>query len=302
MVQLKTSYCKGLFVVLACIVLQVNVLAQKPKGVFLSDSISIGMPLQYALSFRHNARLNVFFPDSLHNFAPFEFVKWQVFDTRTDERGSLDSVVYLLRSFDVSRVQALQVPVSVQTSTDSLTIYTEADSVYLREKIKGSVKGLLPLIDLRMVPIEQEINYLFILLGLFLFLLAMATINWVFGDKIKKWWRMFQLLQNHVDFTRNFQRLQRGVTEKSKITNIEKALVLWKNYLELLERKPYSSFTSKEIVDSMPNLDLAESLREIDMTIYGGADSANTMASLETLKQVAQSVYQRRRLELSSQK
>ena len=298
----KTKPSQVLIFLMVCMVLNFSTLAQKPKGIFLSDSISLGLPIQYALSFKHNPRLNVFFPDTLYDFAPFEFVKWQVFNTVTDQNGSLDSVVYTLRSFDIDKVQTLKVHVLVQSSVDSLVLYTEADSVYFRERIKGSTKGLLPLIDLRMIPLEQEINYPFILLGLLLLLLIAAIVNWVFGDIIKRLWRVFKLLQGHVDFTRNFQRLQRGITEKAKISNIEKALVLWKNYLETLERKPYSSFTSREIVDNIPDENLAEALREIDMTIYGRADASNTLASLDTLKQIAQRLYLRRRVELRNQK
>ena len=43
-----------------------------PKGLFLNDSILIGSPLPYVLSIKYPKELEIVFPDSLHNFSPFE--------------------------------------------------------------------------------------------------------------------------------------------------------------------------------------------------------------------------------------
>ena len=138
--------------------------------------------------------------------------------------------------------------------------------------------------------------------GTFIFCVLVAIINWIFGDGIKKWLRVFQLLQRDLDFSRNFNRLRRVSSGKIPTVNLEKALVLWKKYMERLERKPFSSFTTKEIIDTLPDDRLAEALKAIDMAIYGGANANRAMDSLETLKNIANRSYLRRRIEVRKRK
>ena len=110
-----------------------------PKGKFLSDSVKVGLPVKYALSYRHKATADIFFPDSSYNFTPFELVKREYFNTITDENGSLDSVVYTLISFEVSPVQELSLPVYVLTKRDCTRVFSPIDYVILNSIIKSDV-------------------------------------------------------------------------------------------------------------------------------------------------------------------
>lgn len=53
------------------------------------------------------------------------------------------------------------------------------------------------------------------------------------------------------------------------VQTIENAVILWKRYMEELEDKPFSTYTTKEIVEVMPNQQLAEALQHTDRIIYG---------------------------------
>ena len=101
------------------------------------------------------------------------------------------------------------------------------------------------------------------------------------------------------DFQKLFQRLSRGTDDtKKRLENIEKAIVLWKKYLERLENKPFTTFTTKEILDNLKDNRLADALREIDATVYGGVYSKKTIASLQVLQELAEGIYRERRAEM----
>lgn len=276
-----------------------SAVAQKPVGRFLSDTVKIGLPFQYAFSYRHSATEEVFFPDTTWNFKPFNCVKREFFTTQTDQRGSLDSVIYTLVSFEIDKIQKLSLPVFVLSRRDCTAVYAIPDSVFLKELITGSVNNLQLKTDLRYLHVEQQANYPLILMILLGIILAGSLVYWLFGAFIRRQIRFFQLRRRHADFLRSFQRLQRGIAGKAGISNVEKSVVLWKTYVERLERKPFSSFTTKEIVDNIPDERLADSLRQIDVTIYGGTFSSQTQSSLEVLQELAVRIYRRRRRELS---
>lgn len=268
--------------------------AQKPVGRFLSDSIKIGKPIQYALSFRHDPAWEVFFPDVKFNFQPFEVTGREYFTTQTDQNGSLDSVVYTLVSFEIDKIQRLSLPVYVLSKRDCTAIYATPDSVFLKELIVGALDKLQLKSDTQIIHLDQQINYPLILLVVLVALVVGVLIFWIFGDAIRRQVRIFQLMRRHTEFIRNFQRLGRGITGQSGIENVEKAVVLWKTYVEKLERKPFSSFTTKEIVKNIPDEHLADALREIDITIYGGTFSPKTLSSLAILQEVAVRFYRRK--------
>ncbi|MFN8354044.1 MAG: hypothetical protein U0Y10_06360 [Spirosomataceae bacterium] len=274
-------------------------MAQRPNGKFLSDTIKIGYPIQFALSYRHPADQEVFFPDTNWTFRPFDCIKREFFTTQTDQRGSLDSVVYTLVSFEVDKVQQLSLPIFVWSKRDCTAVYSPADSVVLHELISGNPAKLSLKADTHLLHVEQQTNYPLILLVIIGSLLIGVIIFWLFGETIRRQIRFFQLRRRHSDFLRSFQRLQRGIAGKAGIGNVEKSVVLWKKYVERLEQKPFSSFTTKEITDNIPDERLADALRQIDVTIYGGAFSPQTQASLEVLQELAIKIYRHRRRELA---
>jgi hypothetical protein len=272
-----------------------------PKGKFLSDSVKVGLPVQYALSYRHKATADVFFPDSAYNFAPFEMVKREYFNTITDQNGSLDSVVYTLISFEVTPVQELSLPVYVRAKRDCTRVFAPMDYVILNSIIDPNVRidSLSLKKDTRLIPIAQQVNFpliFLIIIGLFLLI---GMVFWFFGKPIRRQVRLFNFKRRYDDFRKLFQRLSRGTEDaKKRLENIEKAVVLWKKYIERIENKPFTTFTTKEILDNLKDSRLSDALREIDATVYGGVYSSKTIASLQVLQELAEGLYRERRMDL----
>jgi hypothetical protein len=272
-----------------------------PKGKFLSVSMKVGLPVQYALSYRHDATKDVFFPDSTYNFAPFELVDRKYFPTVTNEFGSLDSVVYTFISFDVTPKQELSLPVYVRTKQDCTRIFAPMDYVILKSIIKPnvSIDTMQLKKDTRLVPIAEQINFPLIFLIILGILVLGGIIFWFFGEPIRRQIRLFNFRRRFDDFQKLFQRLSRGTDDsKKRLENIEKAIVLWKKYIERLENKPFTTFTTKEILDNLKDNRLADALREIDATVYGGVYSRKTIASLQVLQELAEGLYREHREEL----
>ena len=272
-----------------------------PKGKFLSDSVRIGLPVQYALSYRHKATADVFFPDSSYNFSPFEMVKREYFNTVTDQHGSLDSVIYTFISFEVMPIQELSLPVYVRAKRDCTRVFAPMDYVILSSIIKSNVNidTLSLKKDTRLVPIAQQVNFPLIFLIIISLLLIIGMVFWFFGKPIRRQIRLFNFKRRYDDFRKLFQRLSRGTEDaKRRLENIEKAVVLWKKYIERIENKPFTTFTTKEILDNLKDNRLSDALREIDATVYGGVYSNQTIASLQVLQELAEGLYHERRVEM----
>ncbi|CAG5010576.1 hypothetical protein DYBT9275_04762 [Dyadobacter sp. CECT 9275] len=270
-----------------------------PQGRFLSDSIDVGKPVFYALSFRHSQEKEVFFPDTTYNFAPFEVLSQKIFTSSTDEKGMLDSAIYQLISFDVAAAQVLQVPVFVFEKRDCTAVLSAPDTVFLKKEdlnILESQKALTP--DTVLLPLNREFNFSKLIGTLAMIIGIGGSIYWVFGNDISKQWRLIKLQRRHLEYLRSFNRLLRNARDKGSIKDAEKAIIVWKNYLERLEKKPFATYTTREIMDNMPDENLAEALKNMDGMIYGQARSKKMDASLEVLKAGATKIYRNRRRQI----
>ncbi len=298
---------KYLLITFLFTVISLEVIAQipswtPPKGKFLSDSIKVGLPVKYALSYRHKATVDIFFPDSSYNFAPFELVNRAYFPTITDQNGSLDSVVYTLISFEVSPIQELSLPVYVRAKKDCTRVFAPMDKVILESIIstESDIDTMSLEKDTHLIPIKQQVNVPLILLVFIALSVLAALIFWFFGKPIRRQIQLFNFKRRYDDFQKLFQRLSRGTDDAQKrLENIEKAVVLWKKYIERLENKPFTTFTTKEILDNLEDNRLSDALREIDATVYGGVYSNKTIASLRILQELAEGLYLEHRQELA---
>jgi hypothetical protein len=268
----------------------------RPRGVFLTDSIEVGRPVYFSLSVRHNPETEIFFPDSLFNFSPFELVSQNIFVSNTDERGSLDSAVYHLVTFDVAEVQKLRLPVYVFGKKDCTAVYTPIDSVFLiKSNILKTESAALLLAETNLLPLSSQFNFSILLGSLALFIGVVGSIYWVFGQDIYKQWQLIKLQRRHLEYLRSFNRLMRNAREKNNIKDAEKAIIVWKNYLERLEKKPFATYTTREIIDNMPDDALADALKNMDSIVYGQGKSRNMEVYLEVLKTGATRIYRNRR-------
>lgn len=287
----------NILLIISCLLVIENSQAQKPVGKFQTDSIEIGRPIDYTLSYHHSPSAEVFFPDTTYNFYPFAIIRRNIFPTSTTNGVSVDSVVYTLVTFDITKNQKLGLPIYLLSKRDCTAVYSLADSVFLKEMIKTSVDSLQLKTDTKLLPLSQQVNYPKILTYLLSLLGVVLIIYAIFGRFIRKQYRLFLFSRRHKDFQTNYKKFTRSTLDD---VTIGKALVLWKKYLEWLEKRPYTSYTTKEIISRLPNERLEEALKEVDSAIYGGILSTQMPSSMEVLLEKATELYKNRREELAA--
>ncbi len=112
--------------------------AQKPKVYFFEDSVMVGKEIKMALSYRHSSKSDIIFPDSSYDFTPFQFVRYELFETRTEEGKSLDSVVYTLVTYALDSV--LYIQPNIKNLASGEKVYADSASVILKSSISGNAK------------------------------------------------------------------------------------------------------------------------------------------------------------------
>ncbi|MDB5243265.1 MAG: hypothetical protein JWP57_3890 [Spirosoma sp.] len=281
-----------------------------PVGRFLTDSVDIGRPFQYALTYRHAPTTDLLFPDTASQFAPYRVQKVDLFTTRTIGAGtsavSVDSAVYTLVSFEIDSIQLLRVPIRLINPTDCTTIFTSTDTVFLRSQLRPSAAGLTHHSSLTLAtqttlaPLQQEFNYP--VLGLFAAGLVGVSglLYGLFGRAIRRQWRLYQLNRRHHRFLREFDRLIQRISADSAAETANQASIIWKTYLERIEIQPYSSLTTSEIAERVDDERVTNALREADRMIYGGAFTTQSAASLTVLSDVATQRYHHKRAGLKA--
>lgn len=273
----------------------------QPVGRFLDDTIEVGRPFHYALTVKHLASQDVFYPDTARHFAPFLVQNVALFPTKTVGRISVDSAVYTLVSFEVSRARVLQVPVYVANGADCTALLSSPDTVFLQSAVLASMRPdtlqLAPATAL--TPLPQEFNYAYLAVAVGVMGVVAAAIYILFGSLLRQRWQQYLLARYHTRFLTNYNQLTRNLGPESTGDTTNQAIVNWKKYLEHLEKKPYTSLTSSEIADRIGDDRLADALRETDRMIYGGSFTDQSPLALRILGEVAVAAYQRRRQAIS---
>lgn len=264
------------------------------KGKFQEDSAIIGQPIHYSLYVKHPKDQEVFFPKANQNFGSFETVKREFFATKTTASGSLDSAVYTLRLFNLAPVQKLQIPIYLQQEPDCTLIYPVVDSIFLKRLLPHpeqiDLDSLYQSIPIQPVSPKTDLKNV-VAAGISLLILA-GLIYWVFGKAITKLFKRYLLWRRHREFRRTFQRYARQVAGTPVgLSNLEKAFSAWKKYLEALTQLPFTTFTSKEMLDNLADETMEKVLNEMDSAIYGGNFSTNTVESVQYLDSLAANLY-----------
>ena len=264
------------------------------KGKFQEDSAVIGQPIHYSLYVKHPKDQEVFFPKANQNFGSFETVKREFFATKTSASGSLDSAVYTLRLFNLAPVQKLQIPIYIQQEPDCTLIYPVVDSIYLKRLLPHpeqiDLDSLYQSIPIQPVSPKTDLKNV-VAAGISLLILA-GLIYWIFGKAITKLFKRYLLWRRHREFRRTFQRYARQVAGTPVgLSNLEKAFSTWKKYVEALTQLPFTTFTSKEMLDNLADETMEKVLNEMDSAIYGGNFSNNTVESVQYLDALAGNLY-----------
>ena len=281
---------RGGLLFICLFLINVGVFAQKdsvmdtnhyqPKGIFLKKRAKIGENITYILTFRYPKDLQVLFPDTNYNFSPFELKQKRIFPTKTDKKTnlSLDSVVYELNTFDLQETQILDLPIFYYFEGDSIKVNAENDTITLLKvaptlekagkNIENSLEKQLKS-NLQHLPLRQQVNYPYFVGG-FLAILLFLWIVWRFSGKwFKMQFNLFQQKRRYDNFKDSFNKDMARIRVNKRVKDIENALCIWKKYLDNMENKPFTSYTSKEITQIINEPNLLESLSSIDKAIYG---------------------------------
>jgi hypothetical protein len=267
-------------------------------GRFVIDTTRVGNPLTYTLTAKSPSARVVLFPDSLYSYAPFEFIRKQYFTTVTKNNISVDSAVYWLRTFEIDSLQALALPVFVAQPSDCLTVYSSSDTVRLLPTVT-SVPESVALKDLPLksnadyLPVNLLLNYPLLFLGAGV-LVIIAVLVWIFfGKRIRKYFQIRRLLKNHQAFLAQFQVMTEKWKAQATAPAAESALVLWKKYMEGLLARPFTKFTTPEILSMTDDDSLNNALHTIDRMVYAG-NSDQTDGSFEALRRYSQNQFVRK--------
>jgi hypothetical protein len=199
----------------------------------------------------------------------------------------------------VSPSQGLHVPVYIYENKDCTAVFTRKDSIFLKKSNLDPIsKAAILKPETELVPLSSEFNFSMLIGSFALVVGLVGAIYWVFGKDIYKQWRLIKLQRRHLEFLRSFNRLLRNAREKNNIKDAEKAIIVWKNYLERLEKKPFATYTTREIMDNMPDDALAEALKKMDGLIYGQVKTSNMDVFLEVLKTGATRLYRSKRRQI----
>ena len=254
------------------------------KGGFQEDSLLIGKEVSFWLTASYPRNLEVIFPDSTYDYAPFELNQKVFFKTKSDSLVSYDSVIYQLTSFEIEKVQHLSLPVFVIKEGDSITWESNSDSVFLAEMITTLPDSLDLKANTEFNQVPLQFNYPYVIAGLAIFLVLATVIILVFGKGIKRQYLLYRLKKNHEKFVVKFRELVAHLDPSSSSERSEEILVLWKRYMEKLERKPFTKLTTKEILASPENSPLKKPLRAVDENIYGNISHSDLRDCFEDLE------------------
>lgn len=272
-----------------------------PTAHFSRPMMAVGQPLDYVLSYQHAPDAEVIFPDSLANFQPFEYEGRTWRPTRTSGGQSFDEVVYHLRAFALASEQRLQLPVLVLGEHgDTLRVLPAPALVQLvRTAPALPAGGELPALrtDYQTLPLDSAFNYPYWLVAL-AGAGALAAGAWVlFGRGWRATYSRYKRRKNHVYFLAQFARYAERFTLSRSASVVERAVVLWKNYLSSLEDINLTSLTTKELVDHFHHDDsVGRALRATDRVVYGNLvseDAREVDTAFQRLRAFAEQQYGR---------
>jgi len=271
--------------------------AQKVEvnGHFFADSIKIGEQIPYSLTARYPSSLNLIFPDSTFSFAPFEIQKKKFFPTKSKGNISYDSTVYFLTTFEIDSIQTLSLPVFSIQAKDCTAFYTSFDTIYLKRMVKAVPDSIaaqeLPLkTNTTYQKVKWLLNY-WVLIIVISALLISAVITWIiFGQRIKRYFKLRRLQRKHNSFLQNFSRSTEQLRSGFTVKHAENVLVIWKGYMEELMAQPFTTATSKEILVREKDETLGRALQKVDRMIYKSSDSYSEDA-IASLNQYAQKIF-----------
>jgi hypothetical protein len=163
------------------------------------------------------------------------------------------------------------------------------DTVQITQLIaKEALDAGIPETDFSTIKTKKPFDYWTYAKYLLLITAAWGSIYLLFGNYIYRRYRLLIYRKRHRDFVAKFKRY---IKDSDTSQNVNQALILWKKHLQDLEDVPFTTLTTKEIVEAIPNERLGEALRTMDMNIYGEVQSSQMIFAMSKLLDIANERY-----------
>ncbi|RPG64530.1 MAG: hypothetical protein CBE50_001910 [Flammeovirgaceae bacterium TMED290] len=246
------------------------------KIYFLDKEIKIGDSIKLVSVIQYPKEIELIQPDSSYQFFPFTFIRKENFQSKLNQELIFDSTLYFLRSFEIDSLQFIKLNSFILKEKDSLEISSNFDTVYFQSLVDNTDQNIK--INLSYNNILSILNTYRLTLYTITFILSVLIFYLIFRKKIIIYFRKRRVLKNYNLFKVEFEKLNKQFKLDSNKKNLEKILLEWKRYMENLSLIPYSSMTSKEIIEFTDDMNLIESLRYFDKLIY-----SNKLIELEKI-------------------
>ncbi len=272
------------------------------NGGFIEDSLLIGQDVNFWISATYPPDLEMVFPDSLYTFGQFELSSKAYFPTQIREGLAYDSTVYSIQSFEIDQVQYLKLPAFIINSGDSSIIETPLDSIFLKElaPIVSDTTTLKTNLDYQLVSTQFNYPLMYYILGGVVLLLIILLL--IFGKRIIKWLKLRRLKSQYNQFSEVFNSYIKKLKVDPDPELAEKALILWKNYQQRLDKVPFTVLTTKEILSEEFTQELEKPLKSVDRVIYGKRVQEDVFQDFEQIEDFTQDRYSKKLEEIKDGK
>lgn len=264
-----------------------------PVGKFDRDTALLASPVRYTLTVHRTAGTQVLFPDSVYDYAPFELRSRVWYPTRVLADSTLvDSAVYELMSFSGQPELALALPVFYLTGVgDSLPVFP--DDALLHQRLASKTEAVADTLEpaIQTLTVKERFNYPYWIIGISLVVGFLAVANLFLGKPLQRYFRIWVEGRRHRAFIRSYDRLVQQVRQRGSSGPLERALNLWKAYIERVENIPYTTYTTKDFAEHLPDPALTKSLQELDRYIYGGFPPEEAETAYAVLRRMAIRIY-----------
>lgn len=282
-----------LFFCICSLLLFFNSSAQeiRVQGGFVQDGMKLGENVQYWMSARYPMEAELFLPDSSYNFSPFEFAAKRYYESRIRNGMIIDTAVYTLQSYEIDKVQYLQLPAFLLKNGDTTLIRAKLDSILLFELVKevSDTTKLKENLAYQDVPTQFNYPLFWIIMGVVLVLSLLIYV--LFGARIRKAFKLRRLRRDYEAFSARLNGYIHSLQSEPKSEIAEKAIADWKMFLERLEDKPYTRLTTKEIVALEYTTELTQTLQSIDRSVYGNIQNENIYKDFQAVEDFTQHRY-----------
>lgn len=269
----------------------------KVKGTFSKDSISVGERVHYILESWYPMQVKLLYPDSMYDYRALEYIDRSYYPTQLKDGMLYDSAVYELTTFEIEPLQTFALPVFWLRERDSLAVFPEKDSLYLKEIISEIPPDIVLREKTEFLTLEFLFNYPYVSIAAGMTIIIMLVLWAIFGKRIRITIAVWRLNKHYQQFLLQYDALCRDIDQEK----VYEAYGLWKVYMEKLLKRPVSKWTSKEINQYFGKDSVAKALSKLDQFVYSSQKEINSIpAALDQLKTQSQIYFEQKVNELKN--